>query len=120
MAVTVLARPHAGTHVATSAVPLAVIVVALVAPALDLLRVVQPSMALREVAALASGAAALLMVLVWARSPRTMWLAAASLAAVASLGLRLVGADLGAGLSLLALLGLGVGGAFSSPASELE
>ena len=120
MAVTVLARPHAGAQLAAPVVPLGVLIGALVAPALDLLRVVQPSMALREVATVAAGAAAALMVLMWARSPRTAWLAAASLAAIASLAMRLVGAELGAGLSLLALLGLGVGGAFSAPSSELE
>jgi len=120
MAVTAFARPRAESRIVSSTVPLGVLVGALVAPALDLLRVVQPSMAVREVAMVAAGAAALLMVVLWARSPRTGWLAAASLAAIASLALRLAGAELGAGLSLLALIGLGVGGAFSSPSSEIE
>src|SRR5439155_45102 len=56
----------------------------------------------------------------WARYPRTSWLAAACLAAVASLGMRAVGADVAPLLSLLAVVALGIGGAFASPVLEAE
>ena len=68
------------------------------------------------VAALASA----VLVVSWARYPRTSWLAAASLAAVASVGLRALGADVAPLLSLLAVVALGIGGAFASPAREAE
>ena len=97
-----------------------VVLAALVPPALDLLRAVLPGVPLRTVGVIAAALAALLLLTMWARSPRTAWLAAAALAAGASLALRLVGAEMAAGLSLLAVLALGVGGAFWSPSSELE
>ena len=62
-------------------------------------------------------AAAVLMV-AWAHFPRSSWLAAASMAAIASLALRFVGADVAPGLSLLAVIALGSGGAFASAVTE--
>jgi hypothetical protein len=47
-------------------------------------------------------------------------LAAASLAALASFALRLAGADQAAGLSLLAVIALGIGGAFAPPTDAPE
>jgi hypothetical protein len=56
----------------------------------------------------------------WVRYPRTSWLAAASLAAIASVGVRAIGAENAPLLSLLAVLALGIGGAFASPVHEAE
>jgi hypothetical protein len=60
------------------------------------------------------------LLLSWARYPRTSWLAAACLAGLASVGMRAAGADVAPLLSLLAVVALGIGGAFSSPAREAE
>jgi hypothetical protein len=69
---------------------------------------------------IASGAAAAGLLLVWARFPRTSWLFAASLAAVAGVAMRLVGADVAPALSLLSVVALGIGGAFASADLSLE
>jgi hypothetical protein len=75
---------------------------------------------LPTVGVLAASLAAAVLLVVWAHFPRTSWLAAASLAAVAGVALRIVGADVAPGLSLLAVVALGIGGAFASTASESE
>jgi hypothetical protein len=69
---------------------------------------------------LATGLASAVLVASWARYPRTSWLAAASLAAIASTGMRAIGLDEAPLLSLLALVALGIGGAFASPPREAE
>jgi hypothetical protein len=120
MAVTALSRTSAPASLADAALPLPVVLIALAAPALDLLHVLQPAAALRGAAVVMSAAAALVLLGCWAHYPRLAWLAAATLAGGASLALRLGGAEAAAGLSLLAVLALGVGGAFASPAGELE
>jgi len=58
--------------------------------------------------------------LTWARFPRTSWLVAAALVSFAGLGLRLVGSDFGPALAVLAIVALGLGGGFASPAREAE
>jgi hypothetical protein len=95
-----------------------VLVLTLVPPALDLLRSVEPSVALPTVGLCAASVAAAVMLVAWAHFPRTSWLAAASMAAIASLALRFVGADVAPGLSLLAVIALGIGGAFASAVAE--
>ena len=98
--------------------PPAVLVLALVAPALDLLAFVQPGVIGLNLGLPAAGVAAALLLGVWLRYPRTSWLAAASLTACASLALRLLGADIAPALSLLAVVALGIGGGFASAATE--
>ena len=98
--------------------PPVVLGLSLVAPALDLLRMVQPLLPLASIGVVASAAASAALLVMWLRFPRTSWLAAACLAAVASLAMRLVGADVAAALSLLAVVALGIGGGFA-PAAEL-
>jgi hypothetical protein len=105
--------------VATSLPPV-VLVLVLIAPALDLLAMVQPAVAVPSLGLLATGLASVMLLVSWGRYPRTSWLAAASLAAIASTGMRAVGADVAPLLSLLAVLALGIGGAFASPAREAE
>lgn len=81
-----------------------VLVLTLVPPALDLLRLVQPDQfasTLPYATAMASAAAAAALVLTWLRVPRAAWLAAAAFAACSSLALRLVGAEIAPALSLL-------------------
>jgi hypothetical protein len=89
-------------------------VLALSAPALDLLAVVQPGVVGPGVSGLAAGLACAGLLLTWARYWRTSWLAAAGLAGLASLAMRLAGADIAPALSLLAVVALGMGGAFAS------
>jgi uncharacterized membrane protein YvlD (DUF360 family) len=69
---------------------------------------------------LATAVASLTLLVIWARYPRTSWLAAAGLASVASLVMRIVGADVAPLLSLLVVVALGIGGAFASPVREAE
>jgi hypothetical protein len=97
-----------------------VLLVTLLAPALDLLHSVQPSPLLGGPTLVASIATGAILLLAWARFPRTSWLAAATLAGVAGVGLRLVEADVAPALSLLAVLALGAGGAFASSSPELS
>jgi len=120
MAVRVISRPRVHAPIQHVGVPKAVLGLALVAPALDLLLVVQPSPEITVAALVAStlGGAALLVA--WLRFPRTSWLFAAVLAAVASLSMRLVGADVAPFLGLLSIVALGVGGAFAARDLSLE
>ena len=117
MAVRVLPRSPARPADHAASLPALVLAVALVPAALDLLKLVQPGLvpylAVPEV--VACGAAAALLLLTWLRFPRTSWLAAASLAAAASLVLRLLGADVAPLLSLLAIVAVGLGGGFATP-----
>jgi|SRR5579859_2537216 len=120
MAVSALSRSHARAPLVATALPPVVLVLTLIAPALDLLAMVQPAAAVPSVGLLATGLASIGLVGSWARFPRTSWLAAASLAAMASLGLRALGADVAPVLSLLAVVALGIGGAFATPVREAE
>jgi hypothetical protein len=97
-----------------------VLVLTLVAPALDLLAIVQPAATVPGLGMLATAVASLTLLVIWARYPRTSWLAAAGLAGIASLVMRIVGADVAPLLSLLAVVALGIGGAFASPVREAE
>ena len=120
MAVHALPRSRARAPLQTATVPPLVLGLALIAPAVDLLSLIQPGLGLARLALFASALAALPLVLLWARFPRTSWLFAACLAAVASLVLRAVGAEVAPLLSLLAILALGIGGAFSTVEVSLE
>lgn len=120
MAVTVFTRSHRHARHAAAALPPVALLATLIAPALDLVHALQPGVGLSGAALLASGAASLVLLAFWARYPRTGWLAAAALAALASVAVRLAGAEVGAALSVLAIFALGLGGAFASPAHELD
>jgi len=120
MAVSALSRTGARSRLVATALPPVVLVLTLIAPALDLLAMVQPAAVAPRLGLLATGLASAVLVVSWARYPRASWLAAASLAAVASVGLRALGADVAPLLSLLAVVALGIGGAFASPAREAE
>ena len=89
---------------------------ALVPAALDLLKLVDASVSpwLSLPAAVASAAAAAVLVVMWLRFPRAAWLAAAAFAACASLAMRLAGADVAPALSLLSIFAIGIGGGFVS------
>ena len=118
MAVRVLTHSASRAAPRAAALPVGVLALALVPAALDLLRLVQPglSSALSLPAALASAAAAAVLLMTWLRFPRAAWLAAAAFAACASLALRLINADVGPALSLLSIFAIGIGGGFLSSA----
>ena len=118
MAVSALPRARTRARPQPATLAPGVLALTLIAPALDLLRMVQPGLALASAGVVASGLASAVLLIAWVRFPRTSWLAAASLAALASFALRLVGMDVAAVLSLLAVVGVGIGGAFA-PAVEL-
>jgi hypothetical protein len=120
MAVTALPRTRARASLRAATLPPVVLVVTLIAPALDLLRIVQPGVLVAGIGVVATAIAATVLLVTWAHYPRTSWLAAASLAGFAGLALRLVGADVAPALSLLAVVALGIGGAFASPPRESE
>jgi hypothetical protein len=114
MAVRALPRTRARAPLKAATVQPAVLLLALIAPALDLLAVVQPGTAAPNAGLVAAGLASAALVFTWGRFWRTSWLAAASLAAVASLALRFAGVDVAPAFSLLVVLALGVGGAYAS------
>jgi hypothetical protein len=116
MAVRIVAHAQARPAQQSVGLPPVALAIVLVPAALDLLRIVQPALtgALASPAAWASASAAAVLLGLWLRYPRATWLLAASFAACASLVLRLVGAELGPLLSLLSIIGLGMGGAFAS------
>jgi hypothetical protein len=118
VAVTALPRSRTRAPFEAATLPPAVLVMTLLAPALDLLGLVQRGVFAPNLSLAAAGVAAMALLGIWARYPRTSWLAAASLAGVASLALRFAGAEIAPALSLLALLALGLGGAFASAATE--
>jgi hypothetical protein len=120
MAVTALPRSHARAPLDAATLPPAVLVLTLAAPAIDLLKLVQPGVVVPTLGLVAAGVAAAALLAVWVRFPRTSWLAAASLAGFASLALRFIGADVASALSLLAIVALGIGGAFASGVTEPE
>ena len=120
MAVRALPRTHARAPHLTAQLSPAVLALALIAPALDLLAFVEPMTLVSVVAVVGTAGTGAVLLMIWARYPRTSWLAAASLASFASLSMRLVSADVAPALSLLALVALGLGGAFASPARDGE
>jgi hypothetical protein len=120
MAVSALSSARARAHLVAPALPPMVLVLTLIAPALDLLAIVQPAATVPGLGMLATAVASLTLLVSWARYPRTSWLAAAGLAGIASLVMRIVGADVAPLLSLLAVVALGIGGAFASPVREAE
>ena len=121
MAVTAVPRALSGSR-SVGAVPAAILLASLAAPALDLFGLVQSQAALPALSLACCGVAGLLLLGVWARQPREAWLAAAALAMLASAALRLgpAAAPQAPVLSLLGVLALGVGGAFASPGLGLE
>jgi hypothetical protein len=120
MAVSALSSARARALLVAPSLPPVVLVLTLVAPALDLLAIVQPAASVPHLGMLATAVASLTLLVIWARYPRTSWLAAAGLASVASLVMRIVGADVAPLLSLLAVVALGIGGAFATPVHEAE
>ena len=120
MAVSALSGARTRTSLVATSLPLVVLVLVLLAPALALLAIVQPAAAVPSLSLLATGLASVTLLISWVRYPRTSWLAAASLAGIASVGMRAIGADVAPLLSLLAVVALGIGGAFASPAREAE
>jgi hypothetical protein len=119
MAVHVLPRASARSADRVAVVPPLVLALTVAPAVLDLMRVVQPGVApaLAVPSVAATGVAAAVLLLTWARFPRTAWLLAAGFAALAGMVLRVAGADVGPVLSLLAIIALGVGGAFGAPAT---
>jgi hypothetical protein len=101
-------------------VPAVVLGLTLVVPALDLLAMVQPGLRMPLVALVAATVVCAALLVTWARFPRTSWLAAASLAGIATLVARAFGADVAPLLSLLAVVALGLGGAFATSGRDLE
>jgi hypothetical protein len=120
MAVSALSSARAHAHLMAPSLPPVVLMLMLIAPALDLLAIVQPAANVPPLGMLATAVASLTLLVIWARYPRTSWLAAAGLASVASLVMRIVGADVAPLLSLLVVVALGIGGAFASPVREAE
>jgi hypothetical protein len=118
MAVTALPHSRARAPLQAATLPPGALLLTLVAPALDLLANVQPGAAVPALGVLGTFAAAAVLLITWLRFPRTSWLAAACLAALASLAMRVVGADVAPVLSLLAVFALGIGGAFASSQPE--
>ena len=116
MAVRVLPRASARPTDHPTSLPGLVLAVALVPSALDLLKLVQPGLGpwLAAPIIVASGAAMIVLLMMWLRFPRTNWLAAACFAAAAAFALRLIGADVAALLSLLSIVAIGLGGGFAS------
>ncbi|MBV9580747.1 MAG: hypothetical protein JO057_19370 [Chloroflexi bacterium] len=116
MAVRAVSTPQVGISDHGVTLPAAVLALALVPVALDLLSVIQPALSeiLLTASLVAAGAAAAVMLLMWMRFPRAGWLAAATLAAGASLVLRLSGTEGAPLLALLSVLALGIGGGFAS------
>jgi hypothetical protein len=114
MAVRVLPRSQARPSHPIVTVPLIVLGVALLPPAVDLLARVQSDIPLTSAADVVGGLACAALLVMWLRFPRTTWLMAACFAAAASLALRLVGVNLAPVFALLSILALGVGGAFGA------
>src|SRR6266851_3148884 len=100
MAVSALSSARARAHLGAPSLGPLVLVLVLIAPALDLLASVQPAASVPSLALLASALGSITLTLSWARYPRTSWLGAAALASVASLVMRIVGADVAPLLSL--------------------
>ena len=120
MAVSALPHSRTTTPLVTATLPSGVLLVALLAPALDLLGMVQPITAGLGLALVAAIGSAAILLAYYVKYPRTSWLAAAALAATASAALRIAGVEFGPALSVLSVIALGVGGAFASDAQPSE
>lgn len=114
MAVRVLPRAHAPRAREGVWLPPLVLAIALMAPALDVFALVQPSELLGKCSVVAAALATGALVAFWLRFPRTNWLTAAGFAATAGLMLRLLGAEVAPLLSLLSIVALGIGGAYAT------
>ena len=116
MAARVLPRSSARSADRATSLPGLVLAAALVPSAIDLLKLVQPGLGpwLASPLLVASGAAAIVLLMMWLRFPRSNWLAAAGLAAAAGFALRVIGADMAPLLSLLLIVAIGLGGGFAS------
>lgn len=122
MAVSFFPTTHSRVHrlARDGRVPTAVLALALVAPTLDLLALLQQAPGLSVVAgALASLAAFGLALSLLFRAP-TAWLGAAMLAFGASVALRAAGLEQAPALSLLGIVALGCGGAFRASVAPAE
>jgi hypothetical protein len=120
MAVSALSRTRAGVPLQAATLSPAVLLLALVAPGIDLLTMAQTSLNAPLLGVLSTSVASAVLLVIWVRWARTSWLAAAVLASCASLAMRLAGADVAQVFSLLAVVALGIGGAFASPGREAE
>jgi hypothetical protein len=120
MAVTVLRQTRARSLGVAASVPTGMLFLALLPSLADLLRIVQPPLVSPGAQLACAAVAAVSLLLVWIRLPRTNWVIAAWLAALASVTLRVVGSEVAPFLSLLVVLALGIGGAFASHDDELE
>lgn len=118
----VSALPRTRTHAQLHPTTLSPVVLALtlIAPALDLLSTVLHGALGPAFGIAATSVATAALIAVWVRFPRTSWLAAAVLAGLASVGLRLIGVELAPVLSLLSVVALGIGGAFATPARDAQ
>ncbi len=116
MAVRALATGSVHAPYQPTAVPPIALAMVLVPAAMDLLTAVMPALAqtMQTPSAVASGAAAALLVVMWLRCPRASWLAGAAVAAGVSAVLRLNGEEVAALVSLLSIVTLGIGGGFAS------
>ena len=119
MAVSVLPRSRPGVPHQVATLTPGALVLTVVAPAVDVLARVQPAALWPMLAIVGCSGAAAALLMAWVRFPRTGWLFAACLASLASLALRLAGADVAPLLSLLALVALGLGGAFAPKDAEI-
>jgi hypothetical protein len=97
-----------------------VLLVALVVPGLDLLALLQTHAIVPGLSLAGCGLAGVLLGLTWLRQPRETWLGSAALAVAASAALRLIGAPEAPLLSLMAVVALGIGGAFAAPGLDLD
>ena len=74
MAVRALPKPRAEAPPQTVAIPTALLALSLLAPAVDLLKLIAPWLNLGNLALVASAAGTAALLLAWARFPRTSWL----------------------------------------------
>ena len=118
MAVRALPRPRTRDQQVAAPLPPTVLALTLVAPALDVLDLVQPFVLVERAGILGAALATAVLVVYWVRIPRATWIAAACVAASAGLVLRLFSAaEVAPLMSLLSIVALGIGGAFASRGS---
>jgi hypothetical protein len=114
MAVRALPRSSVRPTTRAGALPALVLFLALLPLAADLLVTVEPALSPVRTGLVLATPAACALVVSWLRFPHTSWLAAASVAALASVALRSVAIDVAPMLSLLSIVALGIGGAFAT------
>lgn len=122
MAVSFFPATHSRVHrlAHEGRVPASVLALALVAPALDLLALLQQAPALSVVAAVMASLATFALALSLLFRAPTAWLGAAMLAFGASVALRAAGLEQAPALSLLGVVALGCGGAFRASVAPTE